>query len=151
MKKIYIFCFLYLLFISNRFAQNAELKFYSDYSQDFSGYSVATYLNDYLDEELNIANDEEEFLEVCDDEYIQSFLNENIQGINLTPLSKVTKNNDWLFRQALNEWDYEEGEVYLVACTDSKFAKSAICLFVVINEENDFLWRAFLAEENENL
>lgn len=151
MKKIYIFCFLYLLFISNCFAQNAELKFYSDYSQDFSGYSVATYLNDYLDEELNIANDDEEFLEVFDDEYIQSFLNENIQGINLTPLSKLTKNNDWLFRQALNEWDYEKGEIYLVACTDSKFAKSGIFLIVVIKGENDFLWRAFLAEENENL
>lgn len=150
MKKIYIICFLHLLFISNCFAQNTELKYYSDYSQDFSGYSVATYLNDYLDEELNIANDDEEFLEVLD-EYIQSRLEENVQDVNLIPLSKLTKNNDWLFRQALNEWDYEKGEIYLVACTDSMFAKSGILLIVVIKGENDFLWRAFLAEENENL
>ena len=150
MKKIYIICFLHLLFIPNCFAQNTELKYYSDYSQDFSGYSVATYLNDYLDEELNIANDDEEFLEVLD-EYIQSRLEENVQDVNLIPLSKLTKNNDWLFRQALNEWDYEKGEIYLVACTDSMFAKSGILLIVVIKGENDFLWRAFLAEENENL
>lgn len=150
MKKIYIICFLHLLFISNCFAQNTELKYYSDYFQDFSGYSVAIYLENYLDEELNVAGEEEEFLEVLD-EYIQSFLEENVQDINLTPLSKLTKNNDWLFRQALNEWDYEEGEVYLVACTDSMFAKSGILLIVVIKGENDFLWRAFLAEENENL
>lgn len=150
MKKIYIICFLQLLFISNCFAQNTELKYYSDYSQDFSGYSVAIYLENYLDEELNVAGEEEEFLEVLD-EYIQSRLEENVQDVNLIPLSKLTKNNDWLFRQALNEWDYEKGEIYLVACTDSMFAKSGILLIVVIKGENDFLWRAFLAEENENL
>lgn len=150
MKKIYIICFLHLLFISNCFAQNTELKYYSDYSQDFSGYSVAIYLENYLDEELNVAGEEEEFLEVLD-EYIQSRLEENVQDVNLIPLSKLTKNNDWLFRQALNEWDYEKGEIYLVACTDSMFAKSGILLIVVIKGENDFLWRAFLAEENENL
>ena len=150
MKKIYIICFLHLLFISNCFAQNTELKYYSDYSQDFSGYSVAIYLENYLDEELNVAGEEEEFLEVLD-EYIQSRLEENVQDVNLIPLSKLTKNNDWLFRQALNEWDYEKGEIYLVACTDSMFAKSGILLIVVIKGENDFLWRAFLMNENDNL
>lgn len=148
MKKIFIFCLVYLLlFISNCFAQNTELKYYSDYSKNFSGYSVAIYLNNYFDEELNVAGEEEEFLEIFY-EYIQSFLDENDQDISLTPLSKLTKNNDWLFRKALNEWDYEEGEVYGVICTDSKFAKSGIFLIAVIKGENDFLWRAFLMNEN---
>lgn len=149
MKKIYIICFLYLLFISNCFAQNTELKYYSDYSQDFSGYSVAIYYGNYLDAELNVA-DEEDFLDILDESF-QSRLEENAQDVNLIPLSKLTKNNDWLFRQALNEWDYEEGEVYGVICTDSMFAKSEILLIVVIKGENDFLWRAFLMNENDNL
>lgn len=149
MKKIYIICFLYLLFISNCFAQNTELKYYSDYSQDFSGYSVAIYYGNYLDAELNVA-DEEDFLDILDESF-QSRLEENAQDVNLIPLSKLTKNNDWLFRQALNEWDYEEGEVYGVICTDSMFAKSGILLIVVIKGENDFLWRAFLMNENDNL
>lgn len=149
MKKIYIICFLHLLFISNCFAQNTELKYYSDYSQDFSGYSVAIYYGNYLDAELNVA-DEEDFLDILDESF-QSRLEENVQDVNLIPLSKLTKNNDWLFRQALNEWDYEEGEVYGVICTDSMFAKSEILLIVVIKGENDFLWRAFLMNENDNL
>lgn len=149
MKKIYIICFLQLLFISNCFAQNTELKYYSDYSQDFSGYSVAIYYGNYLDAELNVA-DEEDFLDILDESF-QSRLEENVQDVNLIPLSKLTKNNDWLFRQALNEWDYEEGEVYGVICTDSMFAKSEILLIVVIKGENDFLWRAFLMNENDNL
>lgn len=41
----------------------------------------------------------------------------------MTRITKLTKKNNWLYKQALKEWDYEKGEVFGVICAESKFAQ----------------------------
>ena len=139
MKRKLIFC-IFIIFLTSIkcFAQNTDLKYYSDYDKGFSGCSVAVYYGNLS--ELEAIGQEQEFLDYLDEEI----------GDKLNSISKLTKNNDWLFRQALREWDYKKGEVYAVFCANSKFSREGIFLIVVIAEKENILWKAYLIDENTN-
>ena len=79
---------------------------------------------------------------------LANFVNDELSK-KFTPATKLTKNNNWLFHKALNEWDYEKDEVYAVVCADSKYAKDGIFIFTVIMGENDFLWCAYSVKEED--
>ena len=135
-KKLFsIFCILFLVGV-NSFAQNTDPKFYSDISNGFSGYSVALYLGNLKDLD-NISPDE--FFERVSDKLDNDF----------SPIRKVTKNNNWLFRKAINEWEYEKNEVYVVCCADSKYSDSALVFFVVTKGKDDFKWVAYNFNETD--
>ena len=138
MKK---FLFILLLIITSTicFAQNTDLKYYSDPIQGFSGCSVACYLEVFS--KADLAGQESEFL---------NFLNDELSK-KLTPVTKLTKNNNWLFHKALNEWDYERNEVYAVICADSKYAQDGILIFAIIKGKDDFIWRAYSVNVNDNI
>ena len=135
MKKL-IFIFIFFIAI-HCYAQNTDLKHYYDISQGFDGWAMAIYLENIAKSDL--AGHEKEFMDFVNDELSKKF----------TPATKLTKNNNWLFHKALNEWDYEKDEVYAVVCADSKYAKDGIFIFTVIMGENDFLWCAYSVKEED--
>ena len=128
-KIISIICFLFIICL-NCFAQNTDPKYYTDYTNDFSGYAVALYLGNL--KELNDISPDDFFYKVS----------EKLDN-DFNPIKKVTKKNNWLFKQALKEWEYEKNEVYVVCCADSKYSDDALVFFVVINGKDDFKWVAY--------
>lgn len=129
MKRLFcLFSLLLLINLANCFAQNTDFKYYSsiqdgDYNNNFKGVALAIFLGS----SSNI-----------NDETIEKFKNkfpDNIQNI-----SKLTKNNFWLCRKALNEWDYENGEHYLVMCADNEYSTELIVLLVTITGKDEFKW-----------
>ena len=132
-KLLGLICFFTIL-IFNSYAQNTDLKFYSDYSKDFSGYSVAVYIGNLKELEIG-AND---FLEM---------FKEELDG-KLESVSKLTKKNNWLFHKAMNEWDYEKGEIYWAMCADSKLSTQGILLVTVVKGNDDFSWIAYSIDED---
>ena len=134
-KIISIICFLFIICL-NCFAQNTDPKYYTDYTNDFSGYAVALYLGNL--KELNDISPDDFFYKVS----------EKLDN-DFNPIKKVTKKNNWLFKQALKEWEYEKNEVYVVCCADSKYSDDALVFFVVINGKDDFKWVAYNFNESD--
>ena len=118
LKKILTFLFCIFIFSVYSFAQNTNLKFYSDYSKDFSGYAVAVYQGTLKD--LGITEKE-----------LFNRLSETIDD-TVPPIQKLTKKNNWLFRQALNEYEYEKDEIYIVACVDNLYSTEGLIFIVLI-------------------
>ena len=134
--KKYLFSFLFVLFFSaGCFAQNEDMKHYSDASMNFDGWAAAEYIG-------NI----DELEESVSDEDMCEFLVDAFSS-RLEQVTKLSKNTNWLFRQAMEEWDYEPHECYVVLCTDDEYSVEGIMICVVVNEEKDFLWRAFMVDE----
>ena len=138
MKKL--ICLIAFLTVSTIcFAQDADLKHYYDPIQGFEGWAMSEYIDSVKKED--VIGLENIFLEFMDKEISDQ--------TGLTSIPKLTKKNTWLLKQALNEWDYEPGEVYLVLCADSQYAKNGIAIFAVIKGKNDYLWRAYSISEND--
>ena len=129
-KKILLISFVFSFITLHSFAQNTDLKYYSDWTKDFSGYAVATYKGNL--NELEDMKENDYF------DYIEDKI-----GDKLEPIKKLTKKNNWLYQQALNEWDYEKDESYIVMCADSPYSKEALIFFVIIKGKNDFSWIAY--------
>ncbi|BDC93650.1 flagellar basal body-associated FliL family protein [Treponema bryantii] len=135
MKKILSILSLILFLSFSTFAQNTNLKYYSDYTKDFSGYAVAVYQGTLKD--LGIT--EKEFFDR---------ISETIDD-TIPPVQKLTKKNNWLFRQALNEYDYEKDEIYIVACAESVYSSEALIFLVLVKGKNDVTWRAYNLKEDD--
>ncbi len=127
---------LVLFFSAGCFAQNEDMKHYSDSSMNFDGWAGAEYIGniDELDEEMSA----ESFCEFMED----------ILSPHLEQVTKLSKNTTWLFLQAMEEWEYKPHELYFVFCTDDRYSVEGIMICAVVNEENDFLWCAFMVSEN---
>ena len=132
-KKILVFTFLCLLSVS--FSQQTNLKHYSDYTNDFEGYSVALYFDKDIDYESFINNVETKIFETTEKQ----------------PIKKLSKNNMWLLKCALNEWELAENEVYVVCIASSLIAREYILIFTRINENENFDWWAVLLDKEDLL
>ena len=125
MKKILpIFILFLFLGATNCFSQNIIMKDYYDTVQGFEGAACAHYLGDINETETK---ESLALLKAIIPETAKTF-------------TKLTKNNMWLCKQALNEWDYQKDECYLVFCAESRWANNCILLIVTIKENNDFDW-----------
>ena len=133
-KKILFVCFIFLT-LYYTFAQNLDFKYFSDYSKDFSGYAASAYQGNLKD------------LEISEQELFDKL--SNIIDKEIPPVQKLTKKNTWLFRQSLNEWDYEPDEVYLVLCAESKYSTEVLMFFVVIKEKKELKWKAYNVKEDD--
>lgn len=98
MKKI-LFA-LVISFVATAFAQNLDLKDYWDYDTGFKGVAAAVFVGKFNDDGF--------------ERKLDSFKEKIPDSAN--SISKITKNNRWLCKQALNEWEYEKDECYLVLC-----------------------------------
>ena len=138
MKK-YIFAFILFATSAICFAQDTDMKHYSDYSQGFDGWAMSVYLDDLKKEDV-IGNEDE----------LLGYMDQEISAqTGLTAIPKLTKKNTWLFKQALNEWDYEPGEVYAIFCADSKYADDGILIFTITKRKDECLWRAYSININD--
>ena len=88
---------------------NEPFKYYSDWETGYKGYAKADYLG---------KGDSERFLE----EYLEELdkAKEELQKVYLdgkydvSDILKLTKEDLWLCRSALSEYDLEDGEIYFV-------------------------------------
>lgn len=135
-KKIEIIIF--SLISIHCFAQDLEPKFYVDISKGFRGYAVADFWGTL--EELDYTSEKDFLAEIS----------EKI-GDKLSSVSKLTKENNWLFHRAMNEWDYEKNEIYVVLCEKSIFSHSCLLFLAVVKGENDFSWIAYTVDEDDDL
>jgi hypothetical protein len=128
MKKKYIIILFILLFISlsgNIYAQNSNLKYYSSFSEGFRGYAVAMHIT-------------EDQIEIIDEILTKG-----------RAVERLTRNNLWLVRQALNEWDIEEGDLFIVFCANNLWDNDGIMVIVNIENDGTFTWIARLISEGD--
>ena len=136
MKKLFsIIFFLTISLGYHCFAQNFDLKYYSsiqdgDYTSNYKVYSYAEYIG--IASEIN-------------EDKIEEFKNNLPDSVRV--VQKMTKNNLWLIKKAINEWDYKIDEYYIVACADSPYADTGIFLFVKILAKDKFDWWGFVITE----
>lgn len=100
MKKAMILCLLLVLVCGSMWAQqgNFQTKIYQDPYAGYFGSATAGYLT--TDPSLSL------------NKVIKVWLQEKKQ-YNFYPV-KMTKEEEWLFWQALNEYRYKDGELYMV-------------------------------------
>lgn len=53
----------------------------------------------------------------------------------------------WLLKRALNEWEYKQGEYYLVILAENKSSKDHTTVIVKIKSNDDLEWSAFFMSE----
>ena len=137
MKKIFgLVSLFFLCGAAHCFAQNWDLKYYSslqdgDLTNHYEGYALADFLGD------GTGIDTEPLDE------LEKLFPENIRRV-----TKLTKNTVWLCKKALNEWEYEQGEYYVVFCADSPHADTGLYLFVKIIGKDDFQWWGLMVTED---
>ena len=138
MKQSFCVILIVLFLPLSVFAQNSDLKYYSDYSQGFEGWACSFFIGNFKEiaEELTA----DEAMELLTGKLVRS----------LKSVSKLTKNNSWLMKMALNEWECEEGELYSVFCTDSYFSESGLLIFAVIDGKESYKWWAYLVDLNDS-
>jgi hypothetical protein len=119
--RLIVLSFLILSINGILYSQDLNPKYYSDYDEGFSGYSIAKYLGE------------------IDDSQIKELIN----SLNGTPVNKLTRNNFWLCWKALEEWDYEDGETYFVICLNSLTSDNGIIIIATITDGGEsFEWYA---------
>jgi hypothetical protein len=129
MKTKLSFAVFFLLINGFAHAQNFDFKHYDstldgDYKSNYSGYAVAIYITN---KELN----DEQFGEMIENEFFS-------KG---REIDKLTKNNFWLCWKALDEWNIEEGETYMIICADNLYSDDCIMIIATITDNGEsFDW-----------
>lgn len=119
-QKTVFFVFILVLITGFLSAQTNDPQFYSDYSTGFRGYSVAAYFTEEQGENALL----------------------NLADVG-TYVQKMTRRNKWLCEQALNEWDTEPSEYYLIFCIDSVTSENVLITLAMIKEDGEsFDWVA---------
>jgi hypothetical protein len=127
--------FVFFIFSINEFAnaQNFDLKYYSDYTNGFRGVAVAVYLDNIGADNLGLERSEL-------NDIIAEFFEEIFPSTGRT-IDKLSRNNYWLCQQALNEWNTEAGEIYMIICADNMYSDDCIVIIAMIeNGRGAFSW-----------
>ncbi len=130
MKKLIIFFIILFSSVLYSFSQDFNPKYYSDYSLGFDGVAVAVFIG--IDGEENTSIKIEE-------------IKNRISSLGIAT-TKLSKKNKWLLEQALNEWEYEKDEYYIVMCADNMYSSDCIILFVKIMGKNSIDWEGYYVE-----
>ncbi len=130
MKRKFLFVFIFFVLSISCFSQNSDLKYYSGIEKDYDGWALAEYVDKLEDDDIIFLN-----------AYIEVF-KAIFTKINVEVLEKVSKKDLWLFQQALDEWDYKSGEIYLVFCSESYDEDEGIVFLAIVNEEDTPEWVA---------
>ncbi len=128
--KNLLICF-FCVFGTSLFAQTTSLKHYSDELQNFDGWANAVFEESIKGSEYE--NNADLVIEAISKKLSEKF----------TPVYKMTKNNMWLCKQALNECETEKGEIYRITCANSEKAIDSIMVYAIIKDNAEFSWCAF--------
>lgn len=131
MKRNIMFMFIFLIFVTLH-AQQRTYKFYYNDELEEAGYAYASFgsSNHSVD-----TMPQKIFEEILNDKYART-----------KELKKLSKMNIWLCWQALYEYDFQEGETYVVFCAKPiSYENECIMVFLTITDGGkSFIWRAFL-------
>ena len=116
MKKAMILCLLLVLVCGSMWAQQG--KYYSDSRNSYKGFAEATYLK--TDTSISL------------DKVVKDWLKE-MKQYKLSP-GKMTKEQEWLFWQALNEYNYKDGELYMITIVPTTGFSLKLKGFCVISQ-----------------
>ncbi len=134
MKKKMILCVV-LLFSLVSVLNAVGPKYYYDYKNGYEGHSLANYVGTTKKFDISILNKGNiDYMLSC--------------GSFVEPLSKLTKEENFLLWSALREFDIRDNEVYSVYIHSSSLrASTAVMLYVVIKENgNSVSWEGIRAE-----
>lgn len=112
---------------------NEPFKYYSDWETGYKGYAKAVYWvkDTQISEKLrktfesDITQDLEE-IEKSFEEYFNDF--------DVSDILKLTKEDLWLCRSALSEYDLEDGEVYFICWYRTPNSETVKVLIAVIKD-----------------
>jgi len=132
-KKRLLLIIIFLFFNGLLSAQTFNLRHYSDFRNGFRGVATAMYIDNIRDVDLEYADL---------DEMMQEFFDEIFEDRGRR-VDRITRNNQWLARQALNEWDLEDGDIFLIVCAENRFSETVLVLIALIEEGGEnFRWWA---------
>ena len=127
MRKIF-FCFFVFSISGYVYAQDFNLRHYSDHRNGFRGVASAIFINNFG--EIDLSELDERMLKFWDE-----------IGIPGRSVDRITRNNYWLARQALNEWDIKDGDLFLIICAESRVSEEALLMIALIeNRGENFRW-----------
>ena len=101
---------------------NEPFKYYSDWETGYKGYAEAEYIG---------KGDAERYLE----EIKEKFQKAELDGeYDVSDILKLTKEDLWLCRSALSEYDLEDGEIYCIYWYHTPDSDTAKMLIAVITD-----------------
>ena len=137
MKKLFVLIGVFFLCGAvHCIAQNADLKYYSaiqdgDLTHRYEGYASAEFICDESETDADLMDE------------VEKLIPKDIRRV-----TKLTKNTVWLCKKALNEWEYKQGEYYMVLCTDSPYDDKGIFLLIKVIGKDDFEWWGVMITED---
>jgi len=132
-KKYLIFPIIFLFVYGALSAQTFDFRHYSDVRNGFRGVATAIFIDNISDVDL-----EDENFDL--DERMWEFFDEMFESRGRN-VDRITRNNHWLAQQALNEWNLEERDIFLVLCAENMRAETILVMLVLIDANGeDFAW-----------
>lgn len=132
MKKKRFFVLAALLALTAGLASAQTSKHYFDWYNGYNGWGYAAYLGT---------------TKTCDPQKIADYMDQDMKqngaahGIKfLGYAQKLSKTEEWLVWQSLNEYNYSEGEVYNVVLQIDGEHRALGLVVVVTNGGNNFRW-----------
>ena len=128
MKRIGIVVAVFFIAVQAICAGDFDFKYYSDWETGYKGYAKAEYIGKgdaerYLEE-----------LEKAKEELQKVYLDGKY---DVSDILKLTKEDLWLCRSALSEYDLEDGEIYLVYWYRTPDQDTVKFLIAVINDNGN--------------
>lgn len=78
----------------------------------------------------------------------REFLKEILSEEGRIVAQKLSNMTLWLCKRALNEYDFKEGETYMVICSSGSVPYSYTTVILTITDQaGSFIWWAFIVEE----
>lgn len=134
-KKHLLVTVFFIFLIGYINAQTFDLRHYSDFRSGFRGVAAAIYID-------NIRYTDIEISDIELDEIMEEFFEEMFESQGRS-VYRITRNNQWLARQALNEWDLEYGDIFLIVVAEHRFSETALVMIALVESNGeDFRWWA---------
>ena len=111
-----------IFFIAVQVICAGEAKYYSDWETGYKGYAEAVYMG---------KGDAERYLEEIKEKFQKVYLDGKY---DVSDILKLTKEDLWLCRSALSEYDLEDGEIYCIYWYHTPDPDTAKILIAVIKE-----------------
>ena len=100
MKRIGIVVAIFFIAVQAICADDFDLKYYFDWETGYNGYAKANYWR-----KGDVTQDLED---------LEKDSGEGLDEYEISDLLKLTKEDLWLCRSALSEYDLEDGEIYFI-------------------------------------
>lgn len=140
-KKLFSVYFIFSIVINVVFSQSFDLKYYSDYVKNYSGYAWSLYMGELFD---SSDFDESELEDILMNQWFH-------QTENAREIKKLNKKNTWLLNNAMNEWDYQPGEYYFVVLFDSEDSETGLFIITHVTKKKNYEWSAVLVDEDSDV